>query len=107
VAELGQRRTSDTLDNARYQHCNFVKDKAAELGVQLIFLPTYSPNLNLIERVWKFVKSQVLSAVYIETFDEYRSRISCFVESIELNYADRMALLVTEKFQLFDKCKVV
>ena len=95
------------LDNARYQHCKFVEDSAIKLGIQLIFLPTYSPNLNLIERVWKFVKAQVLSAAYIETFDEYCKKISDFLETIEVNYAGRMASLVTEKFQLFDKCKVL
>jgi transposase len=95
------------LDNARYQHCNFVISKAAELDIQLLFLPTYSPNLNLIERVWKFVKAQVLNAVYIETFEEYCSRIENFVKTIEIDCAGRMASLVTEKFQLFDKCKSV
>jgi transposase len=73
----------------------------------LIFLPTYSPNLNLIERVWKFVKSNVLNAVYIESFDDYCTRISTFLENIETEFAGEMASLVTEKFQLFDKCKVI
>ena len=95
------------MDNARYQHCKFVTNRAAELGIQLIFLPTYSPNLNLIERVWKFVKSQVLNAAYIETFADYCSKISNFIETIETEHADRMHSLVTEKFQLFDKYKVL
>ena len=95
------------LDNARYQTCNFVRNKAAELGIQLIFLPTYSPNLNLIERVWKFVKAEVLNAVYIESFDDYRTRISKFVETIDTECANRMASLVTENFQTFKKCKVI
>jgi len=95
------------LDNARYQHCNYVINRAAELGVQLIFLPTYSPNLNLIERVWKFVKSQVLNAAYIETFADYCSMISNFVETIETEHADQMLSLITEKFQLFNKYKVL
>ena len=95
------------LDNARYQKCALVTGKAAELGIQLIFLPTYSPNLNLIERVWKFVKAQVLNAVYIETFKEYCERISGLVTHIEVEHADRMASLVTERFQLFDKCILV
>ena len=95
------------LDNARYQKCAFVTEKAAELGIQLIYLPTYSPNLNLIERVWKFVKANVLNAVYIETFEEYSKKIADFVETIGEKHADRMASLVTEKFQLFDKCKIV
>ncbi len=98
---------SVVLDNARYQTCNFVKDKASELGIQLIFLPTYSPNLNLIERVWKFVKAEVLNAVYIESFEDYSTRISEFVDAIDTECADSMSSLVTENFQLFDKCKVI
>lgn len=44
------------LDNARYQKCQSVFDKAATLGIELLYLPAYSPNLNLIERLWRFVK---------------------------------------------------
>ena len=48
------------MDNARYQKCKLVLEKAASLNIQIIFLPPYSPNLNLIERLWKFVKKEVL-----------------------------------------------
>ncbi|TAE30724.1 MAG: hypothetical protein EAZ92_04115 [Candidatus Kapaibacterium sp.] len=44
------------MDNARYQHYSLVKTRAAELGIELLFLPLYSPNLNLIERFWKFTR---------------------------------------------------
>jgi transposase len=44
------------LDNARYQKCHLVIDLARTLGIELLYLPTYSPNLNIIERLWKFVK---------------------------------------------------
>jgi transposase len=47
------------LDNARYQKCALVKATAASLQIELCFLPAYSPNLNLIERLWKFVKRVV------------------------------------------------
>ena len=50
------------LDNARYQRCLLVQDVAKELGIELLFLPSYSPNLNLIERLWKFVKKEVLNS---------------------------------------------
>jgi transposase len=95
------------LDNASYQRCKLVTDKAAELGIDLLFLPSYSPNLNLIERAWKFVKASVLNAVYIDTFDEYRNRISSFIDNIEVDNSDMMDSLITEKFQMFDKCRVV
>ena len=44
--------------------CDIVKEAAERLAVELIFLPTYSPNLNLIERVWKLVKKLVLNTTY-------------------------------------------
>ncbi|MDQ3089454.1 MAG: transposase, partial [Acidobacteriota bacterium] len=46
------------LDNARYQRCRLVQTHAATLKIELLFLPPYSPNLNLIERLWKFVKKK-------------------------------------------------
>src|SRR5207249_3029140 len=52
------------LDNARYQRCAVVQELAKSLGVALRYLPGYSPNLNLSERVWRFVKKQCLRAVY-------------------------------------------
>jgi len=65
LVKIALKRTAEVpitiiLDNARYQRCKVVTEKAAELGIELLFLPPYSPNLNLIERLWKFVKKQVL-----------------------------------------------
>ena len=95
------------LDNARYQRCKLVQNRALELGIELIFLPTYSPNLNLIERVWKFVKAEVLNAVYIESFDDYCKRIANFIDTISPVHSVRMNFLVTDKFQLFDKYNII
>jgi transposase len=49
------------LDNARYQRCELVQALARQLGIRLLFLPSYSPNLNLIERLWRFVRKQSLN----------------------------------------------
>jgi hypothetical protein len=46
------------LDNARYQKCHLVEEHAKKLGIQLLYLPSYSPHLNLIERLWKFVRNE-------------------------------------------------
>ena len=43
------------LDNAKYQACHVAKSAANMLEIKLLYLPPYSPNLNLIERVWKFM----------------------------------------------------
>ena len=63
------------LDNARYQKCVLVQQLADELGIELLYLPSYSPNLNLIERLWKFVKKKVLNAKYYEDFGPFKTAI--------------------------------
>jgi len=95
------------LDNAAYQRCNLVKDYARSIGVELIFLPTYSPNLNLIERLWKFVKSEVLNAAYHGTFDDFKNAIDDCVSQTDKNLKAQMDLLISEKVQLFDVFKSV
>ena len=64
------------LDNARYQKCKMVYALAARLNIELLFLPAYSPNLNLIERLWKFVKKQVLYSKYYSDFSHFRGSIT-------------------------------
>jgi transposase len=70
------------LDNARYQHCQFVKEAAIRLGIVLEFLPTYSPNLNLIERLWKFVKAEVLAANYFPDAKSFQNAIIDFLNQL-------------------------
>jgi transposase len=67
---------SVVLDNARYQRCALVIETAAQLKIVLCFLPPYSPNLNLIERLWKFVRKQCLYSTYYATFTPFKSAIS-------------------------------
>jgi hypothetical protein len=52
------------LDNARYQHCKLVIEAAQALNISLLFLPSYSPNLNIIERLWKFTREKILYGKY-------------------------------------------
>ena len=52
------------LDNARDQRCALVQSVAQTVGMELLYLPTYAPNLNLLERFWKFVKKQCLYSKY-------------------------------------------
>jgi transposase len=44
-----------------------VEEAAKSIGITLLFLPSYSPNLNIIERLWKFTKKKILFAKYYET----------------------------------------
>ncbi|MBK8184258.1 MAG: transposase [Candidatus Competibacteraceae bacterium] len=56
------------LDNARYQRCRLVQDTAAALNIELLFLPAYSPQFNLIERFWKLVKNAACTPAIIPLF---------------------------------------
>jgi hypothetical protein len=61
------------LDNVRHQKCKLVRQLADELGIELLFLPSYSPNLNVIERPWKFIKKKVLNSKYYDNFAAFRA----------------------------------
>jgi transposase len=88
------------LDNARYQRAYEVQDYARELGIDLFFLPPYSPNLNLVERLWKFVRKHVTRNKYYPTFAEFRTAVERLLANLS-DYADELASLMTENFHLF------
>lgn len=89
------------LDNARYQHCVLVMDVAKSLKIELLFLPSYSPNLNLIERLWRFVKKKALYARHYDTFEAFRGAIDGCLTKIETEHAEELKSLMTHKFQTF------
>jgi len=91
------------LDNASYQSCELVRETADKLGITLIYLTTYSPNLNLIERVWKFVKSRVLHFAYFDTFVDFSCKIRTFVNEIHSNHKTDLDTLITPKFHIVDE----
>ena len=109
IAEIGFKvPITLVLDNAKYQHAQVVKDLAAELGIELLFLPAYSPNLNLIERLWKFVKKDRLYSRYYESFDLFTEAIQGCLSKVGSNqYKPQLETLLTLKFQTFSKVQFV
>ena len=89
------------LDNARYQRCKIVMDLANHLKVNLVYIPAYSPNLNLIERLWKFVKGK-LRTRYYDCFNEFKEKIDSVIDGIDKEHKEAIDKLITEKIQLFD-----
>jgi hypothetical protein len=89
------------LDNAKYQRCQLVMDKAKELGIELLFLPPYSPNLNLIERIWKFLRQGCLQSKYYANFRLFREAIDVFLHDMFHKCDAELKSLLTLKFQLF------
>jgi transposase len=93
------------LDNARYQRARLVRDKAEELNIELLYLPPYSPNLNLIERFWKFVKRRCLYSRYYETFEHFHTTIDAFVRTADREHKTELKSLLTPNFQSFEEAQ--
>jgi transposase len=89
-------------DNARYQRNAVVEALASQLGITLLFLPSYSPNLNLIERLWKFLKRRALYGRYHPTFAEFQAAIHETLDGLPTTHAERLKTLMTLNFQLFE-----
>lgn len=94
------------LDNARYQKCALVMQHAAALGIELLFLPPYSPHLNLIERFWRFVRKECLYAKYYPKFDEFKQTLTDFIQNAHVKHRDELETLLSWNFQSFQKVKI-
>lgn len=90
------------LDNARYQRNAVVMALAAELTIALLFLPSYSPNLNLIERLWRFTKRKAAYGRYHATFADFRAAVQDVLDRVPTTHANKLASLMTLNFQEFD-----
>ena len=93
------------LDNARYQQCKLVKELAETLNIELVFLPPYSPNLNLIERLWKFIKKQCLYGKYYPEFDDFTNSIQTCLSQTQTIHFTALQSLLAFNFQTFETCK--
>ena len=95
------------LDNAAYQHCKKVKSCAAELNINLIFLPPYSPNLNLIERLWKFLRRKVMANKYYTSFQCFFDSIKSFLDNAYTTFASSLETLLAFNFECLDASKCI
>lgn len=95
------------LDNARYQKCALVIATAAHLQIELCFLPSYSPNLNLIERLWRFVKKQCLYSTYYPSFEPFKTAITECLNQTHSKHKSALDSLLTLRFQLFEKAQIM
>jgi transposase len=90
------------LDNARYQRCALVQTLARSLHIELLFLPSYSPNLNLIERLWKFVKKECLASQPMPNYETFTQTIDDSLNSLRTKYKKQITTLLTLNFQTFE-----
>ena len=75
--------------------------KSGRMGPRMVVLPPYSPNLNLIERLWKFVKKDGLYSKYYDHFDKFKEAINSCLRQTETNHKKALDSLLTLKFQTF------
>ena len=86
-------------DNARYYQSKEVSQFLETSRIELVFLPPYAPNLNLIERYWRYFKKEVLYDQYYETFKEFKTACENFFSEPE-KHVDNLRSLLTENFQI-------
>ncbi len=87
------------VDNARYYRSRWLKSMLKGTKIKLIFLPSYSPNLNLIERYWKFFKKTVLNNRYYESFGEFKRACESFFRKRK-KYFPELQTLLAENFHI-------
>jgi transposase len=95
------------LDNARYQRCELVQSLARQLGIRLLFLPSYSPNLNLIERLWRFVRKQSLNSTWFDSFEQFQGAIDDCLNKMATEYKQEAATLFVHQFQRFEDVPIL
>lgn len=105
-AEYTDKSLHIVLDNARYQKCKIVQELAKNLQIYLEYIPPYSPNLNLIERLWKFVKGK-LRTKYYDDFSSFCEKIDSIIDSTIQTNKEKIEKLIGEKVQLFDNLSPV
>jgi transposase len=89
-------------DQATYYTSKKVKDWiASQNQIELNYLPPYSPNLNLIERLWKFMRKKVINSIYYETYKDFVFAIESFFRDIK-DYKQELRNLITLNFQFFN-----
>jgi len=89
------------LDNAGYYKGEKIKEYLRKSRIELLYLPPYSPNLNLIERAWKFFKKKALANQYYEKFADFRKACLSFFEKENWEqYMPELQTLLTNNFEI-------
>ena len=89
------------LDNAKYNHANYTTVYAELCGVELFFLPSYSPNLNLIERLWKFTKKKLVHNKYYEKFGQFVEKVKYHFENLG-EHKKELVDILNKKFEIME-----
>ncbi len=80
---------------------------AAALHIELLFLPSYSPNLNLIERLWRFTKKTVLNSRHHASLQEFRQTLDRLLDELPTTHRHTLHTLMTPRFQIFENVPLI
>ena len=86
-------------DNARYYRAKIVTEYLTRSRIKLVFLPAYCPHLNLIERLWRFLKQGILSNRYRQRFIEFKQSCFDFLDNLN-DYASGLRTLLVDNFNI-------
>jgi transposase len=86
-------------DNARYYKNKALRAWLTDKPICQVFLPPYSPNLNLIERFWKFLRQKIINATFYRTKGQFRSAVLDFFTRLD-EFGQDLAALLTRKFHI-------
>ena len=103
----GTRPRTLVLDNAKCQECKVVASEAERLGLELLYLPSYSPNLNRIERLWTFITKTTLRGKRDPDFAAFRAAIEDCLDKVGTDHREALGSLMTLRFQTFDESSVL
>lgn len=89
-------------DNARYNRCGWLQEWAKYQRIEFVFLPAYSPNLNLIERLWRLLRKVAINSIYYPTYDEFRKGVIDFLDNTK-SVKEEIRSLLTLNFRTVGK----
>lgn len=80
-------------DNARYNRNKMLQEWAENQRIAFVFLPSYSPNLNLIERLWRLMRKKIINSLYYDTYSKFKGSVISFLDNTKTYKAEIRSLL--------------
>lgn len=99
VSGRDQARIYVACDNARYYKNKELRAWLADKPICQVFLPSYSPNLNLIERLWKFPRQKIINTTFYRTKGQFRIAVLNFFNRLP-EFGPDLASLLTREFHI-------